>query len=176
MNYPDITACRDYLEFALSLIKPTRRLIKKRMRQGLKVDLKSDASYVTQVDKEVEMALRKAIRKRFPMHGIIGEEFPNTNPESDFQWILDPIDGTENFALGTPTFGTIIGLHYRKQPVLGITDHPILGLCYSAARGLGAFCNDAKIHVDDHTQVRGGMEVVVTTAPENFLKDRKSVV
>ena len=90
------------------------------------IDFKKDNSPVTEVDRNVETMIREAISKKFPDHGIIGEEFGNANESSEFQWVLDPIDGTKSFISSVPLFGTLIGLMYRNKPVLGLIDQPIL--------------------------------------------------
>src|SRR5439155_2295528 len=64
----------------------------------------------------------------FPDHGVIGEEYPPTRRESAFQWILDPIDGTEEFVHGVPTFGTMLALHHRGVPLVGVIDDPALDI------------------------------------------------
>ncbi len=93
---------------------------------GLAVETKADASPVTLADRGAEELLRDLIRKKFPAHGIIGEEFGSENPEAEFVWVLDPIDGTKSFITGVPLFGTLIALLHRSQPVLGCIHQPIL--------------------------------------------------
>lgn len=90
------------------------------------VDLKKDSSPVTEVDRNTEILLREAIFKKYPSHGIIGEEFGNENPDAEFKWVLDPIDGTKSFISGVPLFGTLIGLTFRGEPILGLIDQPVL--------------------------------------------------
>ena len=94
---------------------------------SLGIERKGDKSVVTKADIEAEKALRKAITETYPTHGILGEEFGLERAESDFQWILDPVDGTEEFSRGIPIWGTIIGLHYKGAPVCGAITHPELG-------------------------------------------------
>ena len=160
---------RAYLTFAVALTQIGRATIARYRAQGFKTELKADASFVTEVDLAVERALRAAITQRYPEHGIRGEELAASNRDSEFQWILDPIDGTDNFAHGIPTFGTIIALHYRGEPLVGVLDHPDLQRTYSAARGLGAFCNERRISVRDHADASGA-PIIAITAPENFSK------
>lgn len=160
---------RSYLTFGLALAADARRTLAG-YGQGFKTELKSDKSYVTEVDVAIERALRAAIAARFPDHGVLGEELAPTNPEAEYQWILDPIDGTDNFAHGIPTFGTIVGLHYRGTPIVGVIDHPALGLIFSAARGLGAFCNSQRVTVNDYAQISGGHEMIAIAAADNFAK------
>ena len=91
------------------------------------VDFKSDDSPVTAADRGAEKLMREMITARFPEHGIIGEEHGNLNPEADFVWVLDPIDGTKSFITGVPLWTTLIGLLHHGQPVLGAIHQPTLG-------------------------------------------------
>ena len=93
---------------------------------NLVVEIKSDLSPVTAADKGAEELMRDLISKRFPSHGIIGEEFGNSNPKAEWTWVLDPIDGTKSFASACPLFGTLIALQYQGRPVLGVIHQPIL--------------------------------------------------
>ena len=100
--------------------------IAKSFGHKLHVDLKNDSSPVTEIDRNTELMIREAILKKFPDHGIIGEEFGNENSDAEFQWVIDPIDGTKSFISGVPLFGTLIGLRYRGEPVLGLINQPVL--------------------------------------------------
>lgn len=91
------------------------------------VENKGDGSPVTVADREAEAALREAIMIAYPDHGIIGEEYGTHLPEADYQWVIDPIDGTKNFVAGTPMFGTLIGLMHHHKPILGAINFPVLG-------------------------------------------------
>lgn len=82
---------------------------------------------VTEADRAAEQAMRTLIRKNFPGHGIIGEEFGDDRPESPYVWVLDPIDGTKSFISGTPAWGTLIGLLKDGQPVYGMMHQPFIG-------------------------------------------------
>lgn len=94
---------------------------------GLAVELKSDASPVTQADRGAEELMRELIAKKFPTHGILGEEFGSERTDAEFVWVLDPIDGTKAFITGVPLWGTLIALLHRGQPVLGCIHQPVLG-------------------------------------------------
>lgn len=87
--------------------------------------VKEDKSPVTLADREIEEILRAEIEKKFPDHGIIGEEFGIRNKDADYQWIIDPIDGTASFIIGRPTFGTLIALAYKGKIILGVINQPI---------------------------------------------------
>jgi myo-inositol-1(or 4)-monophosphatase len=92
----------------------------------LAVDLKSDATPVTQADRRSEEVMRELIAKHFPGHGIMGEEFGRENEGAEYVWILDPIDGTKSFVAGVPLFGVLIGLLYQGRPIAGCIYQPIL--------------------------------------------------
>jgi myo-inositol-1(or 4)-monophosphatase len=93
---------------------------------ALAVEIKSDDSPVTAADKGAEQLLRTLISKKFPAHGIIGEEFGEDRPDAEFVWVLDPIDGTKAFITGVPLWGTLIALLHDGQPVLGAIHQPVL--------------------------------------------------
>jgi histidinol phosphatase-like enzyme (inositol monophosphatase family) len=95
-------------------------------RADVKVELKADLSPVTAADRGAEDLMRGLIRKKFPGHGIVGEESGAERPNEEFVWVLDPIDGTKSFTAAVPLFGTLIGLLYQGQPVLGCIHQPIL--------------------------------------------------
>lgn len=90
------------------------------------VETKSDASPVTEADRGAEQMMRERITKKFPTHGVIGEEFGPERADAEFVWVLDPIDGTKSFITGVPLFGTLIALLKEGQPVLGAIHQPIL--------------------------------------------------
>lgn len=82
---------------------------------------------VTQGDKAAEKAIRAAIRKRYPHHGLEGEEFGGSDAEARLRWVIDPIDGTRSFIIGMPVWGTILGLTLEGVPLLGAMSQPFTG-------------------------------------------------
>jgi histidinol phosphatase-like enzyme (inositol monophosphatase family) len=94
--------------------------------RGLAVESKADQSPVTVADRGAEEMMRVMIKKRYPDHGIIGEEYGSENPDAEFVWMLDPIDGTKSFITGVPLWGTLIALLHKGQPILGCIHQPIL--------------------------------------------------
>jgi myo-inositol-1(or 4)-monophosphatase len=96
-------------------------------RADVAVEVKADLSPVTAADRGAEEIMRGLIHRRYPGHGIVGEEFGTENPGAEFVWVLDPIDGTKSFVSAVPLFGTLIGLLHQGQPVLGCIHQPILG-------------------------------------------------
>ena len=87
------------------------------------VEIKADGTPVTTVDRAVEAALRRVIGQEQPGHGILGEEFGAEGADRDWVWVLDPVDGTRQFAAGLPNFGTLIALCHEGRPVIGVIAH-----------------------------------------------------
>lgn len=103
---------------------------------ALHTEAKSDASPVTAADKAIELALRTAIREHYPHHRIIGEEMASEgNRESEYQWVIDPIDGTKAFLGGIPTFCTLVALVRKSSPILGMIYQPITGEMWVGSEG-----------------------------------------
>ena len=102
-------------------------VIRPLFRSALLVEAKGDASPVTEADRAAERAIRALLAANLPGHGVIGEEFGEANPDAEWVWVLDPIDGTRAFLTGRPLFGTLIGLLHRGVPVLGVIDQPTTG-------------------------------------------------
>ncbi len=87
---------------------------------------KLDMDPVTKFDLNLERILRKTIEKKFPKHSIKGEELTNKITQSDFEWILDPIDGTKALLAGQPTWSNLISLYFKKEPIFGLANFPSL--------------------------------------------------
>ncbi|MHB8534782.1 MAG: inositol monophosphatase family protein [Sulfuricaulis sp.] len=158
---------------ALEFSDAARGIIRAALAAGFEVRRKPDGSFVTSADLEVETRLRELIARRFPTHGVIGEEYPAANPHAALQWIMDPIDGTEDFVKGLPTFGSILALHYRGEPLVGVIDHPVLDLRVSAGYGRGAYRGKERVSLADLDPAAiDGSERVMLPARANFIKHR----
>ncbi len=90
------------------------------------LESKADDSPVTLADRGAEEVMRAMIEKKFPDHGIVGEEYGSHNADAEWVWILDPIDGTKSFIAAVPLFGTLIGLLHQGKPVVGCVNQPVL--------------------------------------------------
>ncbi|WP_218944358.1 inositol monophosphatase family protein [Marinicella rhabdoformis] len=139
------------LTVAKRAAKAAEQVIKKYYlaeEQGL--EIKSDATPVTLADKECERVIRSVIEQSFPEHGIFGEELGRSdNEDSDFLWLIDPIDGTKSFVRGYGFFSTQIALMYQGELVLGVSNAPIYGEMAWAYQGGGAFLNNKPIKVNN---------------------------
>ena len=127
---------KERLEFALTLAAAAEKEILPRFRQTT-TRLKPDGSEVTDADLAAEQAVRALLEKHAPQDAVLGEEFGGGSTDGERVWIIDPIDGTQAFALGVPTFGALIGYAERGKPVLGVMTFPALNQIVFAAKGLG---------------------------------------
>src|SRR5260370_25280849 len=132
----------DDLELALTLADEADALTMSHFRTSFTVRTKADRTPVTEVDEGVERLLSERLARVRPDDAIVGEEF-GTRGGAGRRWILDPIDATKNFIRGIPIFATLIAL----EGEVGVVSAPALGRRWRAARGHGAFCNGAPIHV-----------------------------
>lgn len=115
---------------------------------NLDIHTKSNVSdVVTRVDKESEAFLIGEIGKNFPEHAVLGEESGEHAGTADYRWVIDPLDGTNNFSQGLPVFTVSIGLQYQEETLLGVVYAPYFDELYTAVKGKGAFLNAKPIHV-----------------------------
>jgi len=120
-------------------------------RKLLDVDFKSDESPVTQADRAVEAHVRDYLKNHFPRDGILGEEFGFEEGQTDWTWIVDPIDGTRSFLSGNPLFGFLLARLFKGLPDIGVIGMPALNEVIVGQKDLGATLNGQSIHVSDQT-------------------------
>ena len=122
-----VAASKAHLGFAHALADRSGGVIRPYFRKTLAVANKGGRAAfdpVTAADRAAERILRKAILARYPNHGIVGEEYGNVAGEGRYHWVIDPIDGTRAFIMGSPLWGTLIGLIDGTRPALGLMDQP----------------------------------------------------
>ncbi len=137
----------DELTLALDLADAADEISMKYFSRNPETSIKKDGSLVTVADREIEEVIRTRIRMEFPDHAILGEESGlEGSPDSPI-WIVDPIDGTNNYAAGIPVFGTLIGLRVGGRTEVGVASAPALGERYDGATGDGARMNGKSISV-----------------------------
>lgn len=138
----DIHDIDGIIDLAGRLADAARPVTLARFRSGILHDTKSDASPVTEADRESERTMRAMIESERPNDGIFGEEFGVTNPDADTIWILDPIDGTKAFITGKPIYGTLIGIVREGKAIAGIIDSPATDDRWVGALGKPTLFND----------------------------------
>jgi len=115
----------------------------------LPVELKADATPVTEVDRAAERAIRAVLAERAPGDGVLGEEEGDTPGTTGRTWVIDPVDGTKLYAEGIPLWTTLIALQIEGRSVVGVADAPALGERYHAVRGGGAWRGEQRVEVSD---------------------------
>lgn len=115
----------EYSQFARELAEASGEIIRKYFRMPMMVEMKDDQTPVTIADRKAEVKMRRMIHERYPDHGVLGEEYKNLDFDTEYIWILDPIDGTKTFVSGCELFGTLIALTKDKRPVIGVINNPI---------------------------------------------------
>ncbi len=138
----------DVLQSVKTIIKEAGELVLSYLDNNQKYTNKKDGSIVTEADIASEKLLKQKLGELLPDAGFLGEESGESGAgDSDYCWVVDPIDGTTNFAHGFPYFGINIALTYKDDPVLGVTYNPIADELFYAYKGGGAFMNGKKITV-----------------------------
>ena len=117
-------------------------------RKDLAIDSKSNVTdLVTEIDKKSEEIIIDHIKNEYPDHAVLAEETGRNDRESDYLWVIDPLDGTNNYAQGLPIYCTSIGLRYRGETILGVVYAPYLDELFWATKGGGTYCNGERIEV-----------------------------
>ncbi len=121
----------------------------------LKIEKKSTGiDLVTEVDKLSEQMILAFLKERYPDHSVLSEESGLADKSSEYLWIVDPLDGTTNYAQGLPIFAISIALQYRGRTMLGVVYAPVVEQLFSATRGGGAFLNGQRLRVAQKESLR----------------------
>jgi myo-inositol-1(or 4)-monophosphatase len=127
---------------------------------------------VTAADRDAESAIRGKIAAAYPTHGVLGEEFEPLNPDAEYCWVIDPIDGTRAFILGLPLWGTLIGLTRDGAPLLGLMDQPFTGERFWSGRDEAYFRHgDRTVSIAVRPCATLGNALLATTSTDFFTSD-----
>lgn len=141
------------LEVAVRAVKESGKIQKEWLEKDKKVELKGEINLVTEVDRICEGRIIEIIKETFPEHNILTEETPMPEGASPYRWIIDPLDGTTNYAHGYPCFCTSIALELEGKIVLGAIYDPLLDELFTAQQGEGGFLNGERIAVSETEQL-----------------------
>lgn len=161
-----------FVGFAHRLADESGTIIRAGFRGTKEVLEKSDSTPVTPVDREAEVAIRRAIESEYPEHGIIGEEYGSLREGAEFVWAVDPIDGTKAFVAGLPVFGILIALARHGVPVLGVIDQPCTAERWAGAAGAPTTYNGRPIHVRECPDL--SQALMCTSSPDAFAGEDRS--
>jgi myo-inositol-1(or 4)-monophosphatase len=137
----------EFAEVGLNAAREAGKLLFDRYRTEFSVTHKGAVNLVTEVDLASEELIVSRILKAFPTHSILAEENHNNPADNKIKWIIDPLDGTTNYAHGYPAFCVSIGLEIDGTVEWGAVFDPVRNEMYTARRGMGASCNDVLLHV-----------------------------
>ncbi|MBI4302673.1 MAG: inositol monophosphatase [Chloroflexi bacterium] len=145
------------LEVATQAAKDAGKIILAHFLKEKQVTSKGRGNIVTDVDLKVERTLVDLIQREYPQHSILSEESPQIAKNSNYTWIIDPVDGTRNFASGVPFFAVSIALAHGSDILLGVTYDPIRDELFWAQKGMGAYRNEYPIAVSSKENVRSSV-------------------
>ena len=146
------------LDVAVKAAKEAGALVKQgflgdKVPEGAFKEENDTLQVVTEFDVAAEKLILDQLRQAFPDHAFFSEEVGDDQGDSDYRWIIDPIDGTSNYARQIPFFCVSIGLTYKNEPVLGVVYQPITDELFTAEKGKGAFLNGKKISVSNISDI-----------------------
>ena len=126
----------------------------------------NEMNLVTETDKASEKLITEFIKKKYPTHGILAEEGSEVNKSAEYLWVVDPLDGTTNFAHGLPIFSVSIGVQKNGETIAGVVYDVMRQVVFSAEKGGSSFENGSKISVSKNDNL--GHSILVTGFPYNI--------
>lgn len=151
----------------IQISKEAGELIRNAFGKSHSVEFKTnELNLVTETDKASEKLITDFIRKKYPSHGILAEEGGEQNKSAEYLWVIDPLDGTTNFAHGLPIFAVSIGIQKNGETIAGVVYDVMRDVIYSAEKGSGSFENKKRISVSKNENL--GHSVLVTGFPYNI--------
>ena len=159
----------ELLKIALKTAELAEENILKFYQNDVGVEWKADKTPVTIADKGTEELARKFWAKETPGFGVIGEEFGIESPDAEFQWVIDPIDGTKSFIHGVPLFGTLIALWHKNVPIASVIRLPAMKSAVWAVNGGGAFLDGREVHASKVSQLS---DALVLSGTVNTMEDK----
>jgi histidinol-phosphatase len=143
------TRLNEFLATALQAAKAARELILSYYNGEFDIEIKADQTPVTVADRGAEQIIRDTIGRAYPEHGIFGEEYGAENKDTEYLWLVDPIDGTKSFVKRYGMFSTQIALMHKGELILGVSCAPAMNELVWATRGGGAFDAEGPLHISN---------------------------
>lgn len=160
------------LGYAVRLAERVGRRIVRNCGRRIRVAYKGEIDLVTQFDKQAQRMIVDRLSREYPDHGMLCEENISTGADRPARWIVDPLDGTTNFAHGLPIWSVSIALEMRGEVVLGVVHDPNRGETFSTIRGRGARLNGRRIRVSSTRKL--GRSLLVTGFPYDIRRARNN--
>lgn len=153
----------DILELTETIARKAGAILREGYGNVHHIEQKGVINLVTEFDKQSEEIILSAIQREFPDHAILAEESGRNQTISEYQWVVDPLDGTTNFAHGIPHFAVTIALYKNNSPIVGVTYDPLRNEMFSAESGCGAMLNNHPVHASHRTNL--AQAVISTNFP-----------
>ncbi len=150
-------AAGDYRELAVAAANKAGKYLKRNLYRRHQLHFKGEIDIVTEADQHAEKMIVGTISTRYPEHDILAEESPARQTGSLYRWVIDPLDGTTNYAHGYPVFCVSIALARGKECILGVVYNPMLEEMFVAEKGQGAFLNGRRIAVSETAYLTGSL-------------------
>ncbi len=154
VNLPLSRSGKDALAIATQAARDAGSIQKEYFYQDKQIENKGNRNLVTEVDILSEKSILNSIREEYPDHSILCEESGETENTSEFRWIIDPLDGTTNYAFGIPIFCVSIGLIHNDEVLLGVVYDPMRDELFQAQKGQGAWLNGTSISVSSERNLQ----------------------
>jgi len=148
---------KEAFEVATEAARQAGEILKTHFREERQVQYKGRANIVTDADLRAENALKSLLQTEFPDHNIISEESDPVRADSDYTWILDPLDGTNNYSFGIPFFSTVIALKSSSDILLGMVYDPLRDELFAAQKDKGSTLNSNPVSVTRKTKVQDAL-------------------
>jgi len=168
------TEIQDFVQFSEKLARGAGKILKQGFNRSLIINYKGRINPVTEYDLKSERYITSQIVKRFPDHAILAEEGSDVEEQSPYRWVIDPLDGTVNYAHGFPVYCVSIAVEYEGDTIAGVVYDPDRDELFSAGKGMGTWLNKKKVHVSSEKTLRKallatGFAYNISTAKRNNL-------
>jgi len=147
MTVPPSTSRQEAIIVASDAVRAAGEILKANFREEVGIHYKGRANIVTDVDLEADRCLKSILHKEYPYHNILSEETEPPTTDAEYTWILDPLDGTNNYSFGIPFFCVVVALATKHSVEIGIVYDPLRDELFAAQRGRGALLNNRPISV-----------------------------
>lgn len=159
----------------IEISKVAGEIIRSGFKTNHSIEFKTNESnLVTEIDKKAEAAIIGFVNKKYPGHAIIAEESGEHKTSSEYSWVIDPLDGTTNFAHGLPIFSVSIGVQKNGETIAGVVYDVMRNKLYSAELGSGSYCGEDKLKVSSESNLKRSL--LVTGFPYNVYENPNTVI
>ena len=163
--FPGAENSQNFLAFAIKLAKESTKILQRMQNKAKIVKQKGKGDFALNADNASEQYILKEILRKYPHHDILTEETGHHHQKSDYLWMIDPLEGTLNYAHHLPLWAVNIGLFHKGKPFVGVIYIPMLKELFYAEKRTGAYLNGKKIHVNNDSDLLKTFIAITTMGP-----------